>query len=55
MENNKLSFSQVLTLIFITLKLLNQIDWNWFYVLLPLIIGESFFIIAKIIIDKNNR
>ena len=55
MENNKLSFSQVLTLIFITLKLLNQIDWNWFLVLLPLIIGECFFIIAKLIIDKKYK
>ena len=31
-----LGFFSVLTLIFITLKLLNKIDWSWLWVLSPL-------------------
>lgn len=30
-----MGFFQVLTLIFVTLKLTNTIDWSWFWVLLP--------------------
>lgn len=32
----KLGFASVLTLIFITLKLLGKIDWAWIWVLSPL-------------------
>lgn len=38
-ESGGLSFSSVLTLIFITLKLCKVIDWNWIWVLSPLWIG----------------
>jgi hypothetical protein len=31
----QLGFFSLLTLIFITLKLLNYIDWSWWLVLLP--------------------
>ena len=34
----KLQFLSILTLIFITLKLIWFIDWNWFWVLSPLVV-----------------
>jgi hypothetical protein len=36
---SKPSFLSLLQILFIGLKLTNHIDWSWFYVLLPLIIG----------------
>lgn len=49
-----LGFLQILTLIFITLKLTNYINWSWFWVLSPLIIPigivATFLIIAFIVI-----
>ena len=33
------SFLTLLTLIFITLKLTDFIDWSWFWVLLPMIVS----------------
>jgi len=34
----QLSFMNLLSLMFIYLKLTDQIDWNWFFVLIPEII-----------------
>lgn len=51
----------VLTLIFITLKLLNKIDWSWWWVLSPSLIPLSFFLIGWIIglliifLGKSNK
>lgn len=36
-----MGFTEVLTLIFITLKLTGYIDWSWWLVLLPEIIAIS--------------
>ena len=36
---------EVLTIIFIVLKVLGVITWSWFFVLLPLIISISIYII----------
>ncbi len=33
-----MKFMYLLTLIFISAKLFNQIDWNWFFVLSPIFI-----------------
>ena len=44
-----MGFTEVLTIIFIVLKLLNIIDWNWFLVLLPEIISLTIYIIVVII------
>ena len=44
-----MGFTEVLTIIFIVLKLLNIIDWNWFLVLLPEIIALTIYIIVAII------
>jgi hypothetical protein len=35
-SKSHISFSEALTLIFITLKLLDKIDWSWWLVLSPL-------------------
>lgn len=34
-----MGFTEFLTLVFVTLKLLNVIDWSWWLVLLPEIIA----------------
>ena len=47
MEVKKMGFTEVLTIIFIVLKLLNIIDWNWFLVLLPEIIALTIYIINE--------
>ena len=36
--NTSIGFNQLLTLIFITLKLTDIIDWSWWYVLAPTLI-----------------
>jgi len=45
MENNSSSsgigFVGFLQILFIALKLTDEIDWSWFYVLLPTIISVS--------------
>jgi uncharacterized protein (DUF58 family) len=43
-----MGFTEVLTLIFITLKLTGYIDWGWFYVLLPEIIALSIILLVLI-------
>ena len=44
-----MGFTEVLTIIFIVLKLLNIIDWNLFLVLLPEIIALTIYLIVVII------
>ena len=43
-------FSSLLTILFIALKLLDKIDWSWWWVLSPLWIGLGLFIAFFIII-----
>ena len=50
-----MGFTEVLTIIFIVLKLLGVIDWNWFLVLLPEIIAAIFYIIFILIIASTNK
>ena len=45
-----MGFLNVLTLIFVALKLTQYIDWNWFLVLLPTIIHCILFTIASYLI-----
>ena len=60
MENNSnytsgLSFSSVLFLVFLVLKLTNVIDWSWWWVLSPLwitfMLCMLIFILMVIVID----
>ena len=44
-----MGFTEVLTIIFIVLKLLNIINWNWLLVLLPEIIALAIYLIVIII------
>ena len=44
-EFRDMSFIQWLGLIFITLKLTNQIDWKWIWVLSPIISDLLFYLI----------
>ena len=41
-----MGFCEVLTIIFVVLKLIGQIDWSWWLVLLPEIIAGAFYIVA---------
>lgn len=54
-----MGFTEVLTLMFIVLKLFKVIDWNWFLVLLPEIIAcilyVVFFICAFRTSSKLNK
>lgn len=50
-----MGFTEVLTIIFIVLKLLGVIDWNWFFVLLPEIIAFSVYILAIVITAKGQE
>ena len=45
-----LGFVDALTLLFITLKLTCQIDWNWIWVLSPIWISISFLAVLIIVI-----
>lgn len=44
-----MGFFEVLTLIFVVLKLTGQIDWSWWLVLLPEIIAVAIYIICFVI------
>ena len=50
-----MGFTEVLTIIFIVLKLLGVIDWNWFLVLLPEIIAFVFYIVSIILVGVSER
>ena len=39
--NTGIGFTGLLTIVFITLKLLGKIDWSWWWVLSPVWIGLS--------------
>lgn len=40
-----MGFTEFLTLVFVTLKLLNVIDWSWWLVLLPEIIAFVVYVV----------
>ena len=44
-KRNGVGFTGLLTLVFITLKLTNYIDWSWWWVLSPLWIGVAVFLL----------
>ena len=45
-----LGFSGLLTIVFIVLKLCNVINWNWFWVLSPIIFSVSLWILLFVIL-----
>lgn len=50
-----MGFAEVLTIVFIVLKLLGKIDWSWFLVLLPEIAAVVFYILlcVSVAIDTH--
>lgn len=48
--NKGIGLCSVLTIVFITLKVLNLITWNWLWVLSPLLISITLKILLLIII-----
>jgi len=51
-----MGFTEVLTIVFIVLKLIGVINWSWFFVLLPEIIAFVLYAIIFIILwfDRYN-
>lgn len=45
-----LGFTGLLTIVFIVLKLCNVINWNWFWVLSPLIFSAALWILLFVIV-----
>lgn len=43
-----MGFTEILTIIFIVLKLIGKINWSWWLVLLPEIIAFSFYLLSLI-------
>lgn len=49
-----MGFTEVLTIVFVVLKLLGKIDWSWWLVLLPEIIAVAIYIILCIVVAVQN-
>lgn len=45
-----IGFCGLLTIVFITLKLLGYIDWSWWWVISPMLIGVGLFLVIATII-----
>ena len=48
-QSSGISFFGLLTILFIGLKLLNKIDWSWFWVLSPLFLPLTIIVMCVII------
>ena len=59
MNNNNysggLGFCAVLAIVFIVLKLVDKIDWSWWWVLSPIWIPIAFFFLIAIVITIFHR
>lgn len=52
----KMGITEVLTIVFVVLKLMHIIEWSWFLVLLPEIIGLIIYIVMAVLsITYNHR
>lgn len=45
-----MGFTEVLTIIFVVLKIVGKIDWSWWLVLLPEIIAMVVYIILGVVV-----
>ena len=43
-----MGFTELLTIVFVVLKLIGKIDWSWWLVLLPEIIAAAFYVLLVI-------
>ena len=41
-------FTGLLTIVFVILKLIGVIDWNWWWVISPILIGFGLFIVVMV-------
>jgi len=48
-SSSGIGFTGLLTIVFITLKLLDIIDWSWFWILSPIIFSISILVILFVI------
>lgn len=49
-----MGFTEILTIVFIVLKVLNKIDWSWWLVLLPEIIASVLYLIVFVLGVASN-
>ncbi len=49
-SSNGIGFTGLLTVLFVTLKLIGKIDWSWWWVLSPLWIGAAVFLLVVALI-----
>ena len=57
-SSSGISFMGMLTILFITLKLTNYIDWSWWWVLSPIWLGFLLAVFAGllvVLIEKNKK
>ena len=57
-SSSGISFMGMLTILFITLKLTNYIDWSWWWVLSPMWLGFILAVFAGllvVLIEKNKK
>lgn len=50
-----MGLTEVLTVVFIVLKLIGTIDWSWWLVLLPEIIAVAFYVIMTVACVLSTR
>lgn len=50
----KMGITEVLTIVFVVLKLVHVIEWSWFLVLLPEIIGLIIYIVVAVLSITHN-
>lgn len=48
----KLGIAEIITLVFVILKLSNVITWNWWWVFSPIIIAVCIIIIVNLIVSS---
>lgn len=49
-QSGGIGFAGLLTIVFITLKLIGKIAWSWWWVLSPLWIGAAFGVLVLLVI-----
>jgi hypothetical protein len=50
LERTGINFAEILTIVFIVLKLTGFINWSWWWVLSPMLINILLFILIAIIV-----
>ena len=50
-----MGFTEILTIVFIVLKLIGIINWSWWLVLLPEIIGLALYVLLVILSIREHK